>query len=331
MSIVLRNSDNAVAAGPAPAGSAPLVVIYNPAAGRRRGAVLDRVLAALAARGATPAIRRTAGPGDARRLAREAAAGGATTIAVAGGDGTLNEAINGLAEIPGGAARLALIPLGTANVLAAELGMTGAPEAVAAAIAGDAVRRIRLGEIAGAWGTRRFAMMAGVGFDARVVANVSLPLKRATGKFAYAWQTLREWRRHRPRRFRIVADGDACEAYSAILAKGHFYGGRFVAAPRASLDADSLELVLFGRGGRLAVLGYALALGLGRLHRCRSVRIVTARDIAIDFAAGGNAAADDAALVHADGEIVGRLPVRFTIAAAPLAVAAGPRADAAAG
>ena len=290
-----------------------LLVIYNPIAGRRRGGLLARVSAALAAAGVHVRTAATGARGDAARLARAARDGG--TIAVAGGDGTINEAINGIA---GGSARLALIPLGTANVLAAELGLPGDADALARIAAGDTVRAIHLGEAALSEATRRFSMMAGVGFDAHVVANVPLGLKRAAGKLAYGWQTLVEWLRLGPRRYRVTADGAEYDCASAILAKGRFYAGRYVAAPEASLDRSSFELVLFEQGGRLAVLRYALALGLGRLHRATGVRILRARDIAIEGAAGEP--------VHADGDLIGTLPARFTIAPERLSVLVAPRA-----
>jgi diacylglycerol kinase (ATP) len=279
----------------------PLAIIHNPIAGRRRGRLLARVVAALGAVGHPPRVVATAARGDAARIARELAGAGAATGAVAGGDGTINEAVNGLA---GTGARLAIVPLGTANVLAGELGLPRDAAAIARVIAGGAARPIHLGEVAAGAGRRRFTMMAGVGFDAHVVANLSLALKRRTGKLAYAWQMLVEWLRLRPARFRVTADGAAFDCASAIVAKGRFYAGRYVAAPDASLARDSFELVLFERGGRLAVLRYALALGLGRLARTRGVRILTARAIAIE---GGGP-------VHADGDIVGTLPARFAIA-----------------
>jgi YegS/Rv2252/BmrU family lipid kinase len=296
--------------------SPELLVIYNPIAGRRRGGLLARVSAALAAAGVRVTTAATAARGDAARLARAARHAG--TVAVAGGDGTINEAINGLA---GGAARLALIPLGTANVLAAELGLPGDAEALAQIAAGNTVRAIHLGEARVAGGAaqsavRRFSMMAGVGFDAHVVAHVPLGLKRTTGKLAYGWQTLVEWARFRARRYRVTADGVSYDCASAIVAKGHYYAGRYVAAPDASLDRASFELVLFERSGRLAVLRYALALGLGRLHRAKGVRILRVREISID--------GEPEEPVHADGDVIGALPVRFTIAKERLSVLVAP-------
>ena len=160
-------------------------------------------------------------------------------------------------------------------------------------------------------------MMAGVGFDAHVVAHVPPGLRRVAGKWAYGWQMAVELLRLRPRRYRITADGAAYDCASAIVAKGRFYAGRYVAAPAASLDLASFELVLFEHGGRFAVLRCAVALGLGRLHKARGVRILRACKIAID----GNA--DEP--VHADGDVIGTMPVRFTIAEERLAVLVAPK------
>lgn len=297
------------------AATPPLRIIHNPMAGRRRRRLLATVESALVAAGVASRVSATGARGDAERIARAAAAAGEPVVAVAGGDGTINEAINGLA---GGNTALAVIPLGTANVFAAELDLPHSPGEIATLAARPTRRSIHLGVIALAGrAPRRFSIMADVGFDAHVVANLNLRLKRATGKFAYVWQTLIEWRRLSPRRYRVTADGAVCDCASAIVAKGHFYAGRYVAAPEASPDRDSFELVLFERGGRWAVLRYALALGLGRLPNAKGVRVVRARDIRIE--------GPDGEPVHADGDIVGTLPARFTIAPDKLSVLAPPR------
>lgn len=300
---------DAVAAAP------PLRIIHNPTAGRRRLKLFEAVRAALTRAGVASRVSPTGARGDAERFARAAAAASEPAIAVAGGDGTINEAINGLA---GGRTALAVIPLGTANVFAAELDLPHSPGEIATLAARATRHSIHLGAIALPGGrSRRFSIMAGVGFDAHVVANLNLRLKRATGKFAYVWQTLVEWVRLSPRRFRVTADGAAYDCASAIVAKGRFYAGRYVAAPEASPDRDSFELVLFERGGRWAVLRYAVALGLGCLPNARGVRIVRARDIVIE--------GHDGEPVHADGDVVGTLPARFTIAPDKLCVLAPPR------
>ncbi len=163
-----------------------MLVIHNPTAGRRRLRRLRAILLHLAKAGCEATVRPTAARGDAETLARQAAAEGWDVVAVAGGDGTINEAVNGLygSRVP-----LAVIPLGTANVVAAELCMPLDPAAIAEVIAGSTVQDIYLGTANG----RRFVMMAGVGFDARVVEAIPARVKRALGKGAYVLMSWPAW------------------------------------------------------------------------------------------------------------------------------------------
>jgi len=295
------------------ASSAPrgrrMTVVFNPTAGGGRRARLDETLKLLRASGCEIAIQATTGPGDAETIAR--AFGGPLRaqdlLVIAGGDGTINEAVNGLLSRGGdGASALALVPLGTANVLANEIGLAVAPAAVARTIARGAAVRAYVGVANG----RCFTAMAGVGFDAHVVANVSLRLKRLLGKGAYVMESLRQlWRFPFPR-YRVTVDGRSYDAASVIVAKGHFYGGRYVCAPDARLDQPEFHVCLFERGGRWNAIRYALALALGRLPRLADFRILRGRAVTIDGPAGDP--------LQGDGDIIAHLPVRIEIAPQPL-------------
>ncbi len=274
----------------------PLLVVYNPIAGRRRRRFLSRVLEQLEGRAASVRLEPTKARGDAQALAQAAAAGGATRLVVAGGDGTINEALNGLS---GSKVALGIVPLGTANVLAAELGIGQSARTVAAAILDGRQHSVTLGTVNG----RRFSMMAGVGFDAHVVRDVSSKLKRAIGKGAYVLETLRQLVVYKSKFYDVRVDGVAMRAASLLVCNGHYYGGRFVAAPQARLENPDLQVVLFQRKGRFAILRYTLALALGRLPTREDVRIVSARTIEIDGPAGEP--------VQGDGDIVAHLPARF--------------------
>ena len=148
------------------AGRRRLLVIHNPVAGRRRRKRFQAVLNLLETDGDELLLRATEGPGDATRLARRIEAGEADLVVAAGGDGTINEVINGLvtkgrpASVP-----LAIVPLGTSNVLAAEIGLGTSPEEVARTIREGAVRPVSLGRITGANmpDGRCFILMAGAG------------------------------------------------------------------------------------------------------------------------------------------------------------------------
>ena len=165
-----------------------LTVIFNPTAGARRGRRLEATLRILRDEGCALDLRQTKAAGDAARLARAIDPTATDLVVAAGGDGTINEVINGLVEGGGASAppALAIVPLGTANVLAAEIGLGTSPRAIADAVLKGRTVSLSLGEANG----RLFALMVGVGFDAQVVRHVDLALKRRIGKAAYLWETL---------------------------------------------------------------------------------------------------------------------------------------------
>jgi YegS/Rv2252/BmrU family lipid kinase len=273
-----------------------VLVIFNPTAGARRRRKLDRVLKELARLGCAVTLRATRARGDAEALARAADPAAFDLVAVAGGDGTINEAINGLADRP---LPLALIPLGTANVLANEIGLRGG--AIAQTIASGTARPVYLGVA----NQRRFAMMVGVGIDARIVEGIDPRLKRIGGKLAYVVSGIGSILNHRPVRYRVTVDGQPYTAAAAIVAKGHFYGGRFVLARAARLDVPSLHAVLMERPGRWNMVRYGLAIARGRLDRLPDVRIVEGRTVIIDGPTGEAA--------QADGDLAGTLPLTVTV------------------
>jgi YegS/Rv2252/BmrU family lipid kinase len=283
------------------------LVIYNPMAGRRRRRLLDRVLDALGATGAVVTLVETAYPGHAETIAQTARSGCYDALVAAGGDGTINEIVNGMS---GGDLPLAVVPIGTVNVLANEIDMPLGSAALAAVIAAGRRRRIHLGEVGG----RLFTMMAGIGFDAQVVDGVDLGLKRRIGKLAYGVETVRRMAVWGLAPYRITIDGVAHDCASAIAAKGRYYGGRFVAAPDARLANPSLDVVLFQRSGRGAALRYALALAIGRLDRLADVRVVRGREVVV--------AGHDGEPVQADGDIIARLPATIRLADATIQVIA---------
>ena len=283
-----------------------VLIIVNPAAGgsprpRRR---LGRVVAELQRRGCKVTVR-IAGlaSGDAERLAREAEAE-FDVIVAAGGDGTVNSVANGIAASP---RAFAVLPFGTANVLAREIGLPRRPERLAALIAEGDARPIWPGRV----GDRLFLTTASSGFDAEIVAAVNPRLKRHFGRFAFAWAIAARLPRHRACELSIrLDDGVEHRAAGVIAAKGRFYAGAHVVAPRASIAEPMLDLVLLQRSGRLAVLRYLAALLLGGVSRRRDITVLRCR--AAEVSAG------ESLSVQADGEIVARLPVSLGIAARPL-------------
>jgi diacylglycerol kinase (ATP) len=165
--------------------SKALLLIVNPTAGRRRRGLVDAVASRVRAEGWTVDVVETQAAGDARRLAETCDASRYGVIAVAGGDGTINEVINGLAGRGADAPAVGIVPLGTANVLAHELGLGFSAAAVARTMIAGRPVLMRPGEAVNGAGARCFSLMAGAGFDAKVVAGVSAPLKRRLGRAAY--------------------------------------------------------------------------------------------------------------------------------------------------
>ena len=282
-----------------------ILIIVNPAAGRARSSErrLGRFVAALERQGCTVVLRRAGpSPGQVERLAGQAEPG-FDAIVAAGGDGTISAVVNGLG---GRAVPFGVLPLGSANVLAREIRLPRAPEALASLITTGPVSPIWPGRV----GNRAFVMMASAGFDSEIVAALSPELKRRVGRLAFAWGFLvRLW--HCPAcELTVRADGVEYRAAAVVAAKGRHYAGPFVVAPGADLAEPVLELVLLDRRGRWAMLRYATALFLGRVPRLGDIAIVRARKASV----AGNRALP----VQADGEIVGELPITLAVADRPL-------------
>ncbi|MBU6498359.1 MAG: diacylglycerol kinase family lipid kinase [Rhodospirillales bacterium] len=288
-----------------------MVIIFNPVAGRRRAALLWRVLDVMSQSGVRLDIVETQRAGHGGEMAREAARAGVNLVVAAGGDGTIAEVAAGLAGSP---CRLGIIPLGTANVLAHELALPFAPREVAAALAFGRTRTVWPGIAESALGPRLFVQMLGAGFDAQVVHHLPPGLKRALGRGAYVAQSMREAGRYGFPPIRLRLDGVACEAGSVIVTKGHFYAGRYVLAPGADPGERGFTVALFGRTGPLAALAYGAALPLNRLAIMPGVRLVRAAVVEI-------LSADIPA--QADGDPAGVGPIAIHDATQPLSIVVG--------
>lgn len=295
------------------------VVIHNPAAGRRRVGRLTALAQALARdHGAEAVIRATAGPGDAERLARSLSPDDGDALIVAGGDGAIGEAINGLLDADGrpgpwlAAGRpLGVLPMGTANVLAAELRLPERSDMLANLLARAPARPMHLGLANG----RAFSMMVGAGLDAHVVERVDRKLKRLTGKGAYVVETLAQLLAYRQRAYEVEIDGRRYPAASVVVANGHYYGGRFVCAPKADLFDPHLHICLFPQQGRWHALRYLWGMTSGRLKHFPDYQVIPAKRAAIYGLLGESA--------QGDGDVIGRLPLEVRTADFTLPVIAG--------
>ncbi len=278
------------------------MLIHNPAAGRGRGR-LQTTLARLRGLGSVPEVWATARRGEAEALARAAVERGYDLVVVAGGDGTVNEVVNGLI---GSGPPLALLPLGTANVLAIEIGLDLAPDALAQTILRGTSVDVCLGRIRGADGAERlFTTTAGAGADAHAVASVDLVSKKLLGTGAYYAEMARQLLVFPFPNYRITVEGVTYDAASVVVSNGRYYAGQYVLAPDADIAEPSFQVCLFERGGRLAALRYVMAMQMDRLAEEPDYRIVTGRKVRVEGPEGDP--------VQADGDIVAALPVDIEI------------------
>jgi YegS/Rv2252/BmrU family lipid kinase len=290
------------------------VLISNPQArrGARRTLEVVRFCRLLKARGVEVELLNTCAPGDAARLAAAAVRRGVREVIVSGGDGTINEALQGLI---GSAARLAIWPGGTANVLARELKIPFRLEEVAEIIARGKSSRIYVGcAINEAAQERRyFFLMAGIGLDASVVRAVRPRLKQHTGQAAFWYAGLGHLAYWQPEPFHLEAEGQTFPATFAAIGKAAHYGGNLSITPRARLDQPEFEICLINSLSRwryLYLLPRVIRGGVkSNLPDVRFLRTKRAR-------------ADGSAPVQVDGELIGHLPMTFEIVPHPIEIVA---------
>jgi diacylglycerol kinase family enzyme len=245
----------------------------------------------------------TTGPGTAGGLARNAVEAGAGLVLAAGGDGTLNEAVQGMigSQVP-----LGVLPAGTANVLANEMGMRGGISGALAALPGMEACRIAVGRLESAGSSRHFLLMGGVGLDAHVVYHVSEPLKARSGKFAY-WMAGFSLVGRRLPEFRVDADGEVRTCSFALVSRVRNYGGTFEIARSTHLFDDSFEVVLFEGRSSARYLIYLAGVALKRAAGLPGVTVMHARRVCF------SGPEDQRVHVQVDGEYAGPLPASIEI------------------
>ncbi|HYV81982.1 MAG TPA: diacylglycerol kinase family protein [Pyrinomonadaceae bacterium] len=281
-------------------------LISNPKTGRyaSRRRPVEELAAQLESLGVKVDLRLTRGPGDATEIAARAAGNGSSDVIVAGGDGTINEAIQGLA---GTKARLAIIPRGTGNVLARELGLPLEDEPALKIVAQGKSRQIYLGlaidETTNE--SRHFVLMAGIGLDASVVKRVQPSLKKRIGKGAFWVSGLSHLATWNPRPFILEINGHNYTSTFAAIGKAAKYGGDLAITPGARLDQPEFEVCIIDTRSRLRYLHLlSQAMRTGMPRDTPEVQFVNATTIK----------AHGDAHVQIDGELIGRLPMRFEIA-----------------
>ncbi len=298
-----------------------VVLLYNPKAGKnreRRRADVEAAAQVLRASGVAAQPVATRAAGSAGEQAREAIAEGCDTVLACGGDGTIHEVVQGLA---GSDTPLGVIPLGTGNSLANELGLSHNPVRAARALLASEPRRIALGKLeyperaTGRQGARYFIVIAGAGVDARMLYQMNVAAKQRHGMAAYYGEALRLFLTHRFQRFEVEWSDRTGEAHrvgvtQVMAVRLRQFGGilRWL-APDAALESDDLQLVLFRTANRVSYSLYLLRALLQQRWKTPGVDLVCAREAVCRPIAGEPSSNIYA---EADGELLGGLPVRFS-------------------
>jgi len=309
-----------------PAPSAPLLIV-NPAAGEGRALRLTPWLAQwLRFAGSGARLVETKAPGHARELALHAADGGHDRVVAVGGDGTVQEVVNGLLEA-GSALSLGILAGGNGNDLARSLGLPHrATDAFAVAL-GEDTTRIDVGRaIRGEGSTakvRYFVAAGGIGFDAQVAAAMAGPRRRwQRGRLGYALSTLHELQRFRNRALHLTLETPDGEReidrrfLFVAFANGRYYGGGMLICPDATLTDGLLDLCLVGDISRLEAIRQLPGIYRGRHVNHPAVEFQRATAARLEGERG--------TLAHVDGEPFGALPLRIEVEHLALSVAALP-------
>jgi len=280
-------------------------VIFNPSA---RGEKAQAFCSRLNSRHPQFALRLTTAPGQARLLAAQAVREGFPTIVAAGGDGTAHEVVNGIADVPGGfaAARLGLLPLGTVNVFARELGLPADLTGAIQVLAAGRETTIDLGRVqfeAGGSPPLHFLQLAGAGMDSRAIALVSWKLKKKIGRLAYLVAGLAAAREAQP--VITVECERQLSGELVLLGNGRYYAGSFAFFPGADLRDGLLDACVFPKAGWRSAARGAAGLLTGRVHRWSpAVRLRSSRF---------RLASASRVLLQLDGENTGELPATIRV------------------
>jgi diacylglycerol kinase (ATP) len=294
------------------------ILIYNPTSGRRRSRrfeEIEKAAAILKRAGITVQIAATTGPGSARGMAEMAVAQRLDLVIACGGDGTVNEVVNGLAgtRIP-----MALLPAGTANILAKELGVPWDIPHAARLIPGAVVRRVALGiatppsvngdgagprELVG----RYFLCVAGAGPDGAIVNGVDEIFKKNAGILAYWAEGAKQLFRYDFPEMKVRSGGKERRATIVVVGRTAHYGGPFKITTGASLFENSFEMLTNSATSRFQYLRCLPALWMGKLRNVRGIEAWKGTEVVCE-------SADDRMIfAQVDGEPIGPLPLAFRI------------------
>ena len=307
-------------------------ILFNPNSGRSgRDAELNHAIGVIQSAGVHTELTVCRSSQEATDNARGAVASGSDTVFACGGDGTIHDVIQGLAGTP---VALGVLPFGTANALAHDLGLPIRPHAAAQAAIEGRERRVGLGRIEyedfnGHRAARYFTVAAGVGVDAHLFYKLTAELKSRSGMAGYYLKAWHLWATHRMRRFEVEYSNHDGVKHKQLLTellavRIRFFGNILrELVPGASLDCNDLRTVMCRTDSRHAYLRYVAGALLGRQWNIAGIDLVNCSEIDCRLPAPADGSRFDSSdvenaiaervYVEADGELLGRLPARMTI------------------
>lgn len=277
------------------------ILLANPAAGSFSRSKMQAAAKLVRKRGFETEILLSSRRGEIEDLARTSLDGSPEMILVFGGDGTFNEAANGLVHstVP-----VAFVPLGTANVLAKELKIPESLENAVTHALKARSRPISLGKVnSEGHNSHYFIMMAGAGFDADTVRKISPSLKERIGRGAYIVSGLGAFLHYDPPLIEVRTDGDSRQGYAVIVGNGGSYGGRFRVTPQASLFEPRFQVFILTASSRSSLLRTAVRVVGSLAPDRRDGEFLMSEEIEL---------LGDAPL-QTDGDYRGSIPARITV------------------
>jgi diacylglycerol kinase (ATP) len=268
-----------------------ICIIFNPKAGSSKLAKLNKIIAELNKNNIVTLFETTAA-GDATNIARTESAHFDIVVA-AGGDGTINEVVNGIdPNTP-----LAIIPMGTANIVAIEAGISNNSKAICAAINQGKTKRAYVSTI----NNKKFILMAGIGYDAKVVNNINPKLKKVFGKLIFALEGLKQFFKLKEFNITITSNNQTHHANWVLITNAKYYAGPHSITKRTNIFNEDLICYLFQDLTKLSFLyNLFLIIFFGDLSKSKKIKTIHSSSFDIS--------SQHTTPIQCDGEPFGHLP-----------------------
>lgn len=268
-----------------------ICIIFNPKAGSSKLAKLNKIIAELN-KNNTVTLFETTTAGDATNIARTESAHFDIVVA-AGGDGTINEVVNGIdPNTP-----LAIIPMGTANIVAIEAGISNNSKAICAAINQGKTKRAYVSTI----NNKKFILMAGIGYDAKVVNNINPKLKKVFGKLIFALEGLKQFFKLKEFNITIISNNQTHYANWVLITNAKYYAGPHSITKRTNIFNEDLVCYLFQDLTKLSFLyNLFLIIFFGDLSKSKKIKTIHSSSFDIS--------SQHTTPIQCDGEPFGYLP-----------------------